>query len=203
MIPASHSGMLGVGLGCMAGAVVAAVLGANDVSLIDSAVWSVDVACFVAAAFALAVDRSPVRGVRASYVALSRHFFRPDRRAPDFHPRMRIAWFGLPLVGFPPAMLVTGLALWLRAGTGEEPGGPDHLWYAQLVGTALLTNLATLAIALITAPHRRIDVYDSSPALFYVIPPSAGDLPAPLPFRRRDQRPVQPDESSPMPARCS
>jgi hypothetical protein len=202
MIPASNSGMLGVGLGCAAGAVVAGVLGANDVSPTDSAVWSIQVACFVAAAFALAVDRSPVRGVRASYVALSRHFFRPDRRAPDFHPRMRIAWFGLPLVGFPPAMLVAGLTLWLRAATAEEPADPDHLWYAQFVGTALLTNLATIAIALITASHRRIDVYDSSPALFYVIPAAAGDLPAPLVFRRRDQRPAEPD-GVPIPARCS
>src|SRR4051794_17325850 len=97
MTHANLSGFSGTALGIAAGYGVGHLLGTMGRPPADAIAWGAVAGCFTASMFGLMYDRSAEPEFRKSYRLLTRHLTMRERGGPDYDPRERLAFFGIPV----------------------------------------------------------------------------------------------------------
>jgi hypothetical protein len=158
MANANFGGLAGVAIGGAVGYGVGHLLGTMGRPPLDSFAWGSVAGCFSTSMFGLLYDRSVVPEFRKSYKTLTRHLARRERSGPDYDPRERMAFFGLPIAFatfvIPVVAAILGLIAWnvARHGGGNGELKPESFaiyFLAGIAGVAL-----TMIVGNATADHR-------------------------------------------------
>ena len=97
MAQANLGGLAAVAIGGAAGYGVGHVLMSAGHTELDSIAWGAFAGCMTASLFGLLYDRSIVPEFRRSYRVLTKHLVVAEREGPDYDPRERMAFFGIPV----------------------------------------------------------------------------------------------------------
>jgi hypothetical protein len=147
MAQANFGGLAGVAVGAACGYGLGSYLITTGQEPLQAVAWGSLAGCFAASIFGLLYDRSIVPEFRKSYKTLTRHLTARYRTGPDYDPRERMAFFGIPVAFASVIIPILTLILW-----AVRWRAPDWipLYFISGVGGAVLT----FVIGQATAEHR-------------------------------------------------
>jgi hypothetical protein len=157
MAQANFGGLAGVAIGVGCGYALGHYLVISGQEPLQAAAWGSLAGCFAASMFGLLYDRSVVPEFRKSYKTLTLHLTPRYRTGPDYDPRERVAFFGIPVafatVIIPVLTLILGAVAWNSARQGRSIlHAGDWLPLYLLAGVA--GAVLTFVIGQATAEHR-------------------------------------------------
>jgi MFS family permease len=149
MTQANLGGLAGAALGGAIGYGMSHVLGTAGFVPLDAIAGGAIAGCFTASMFGLLYDRTPVAEFRKSYKLLTRHLVQGELD-PEYDPRERMAFLGIPIAFATIIVPVVAAILWLVV---QSAGGHPAIY----VVAGVLSTAATLILGNLTTDHRLLD----------------------------------------------
>jgi hypothetical protein len=179
MTQANFGGLAGAAIGGAVGYGMGRFLGTMGLTQMDAVAGGAIAGCFSASMFGLLYDRSVVPEFRKSYKTLTRHLAAAERSGPDYDPRERLAFFGIPVAFATFIVPIVAAILWVAL-------RKEHEHFAAYVVAGILSVAATMIVGGMTAEHRLLEreiAFNTTPTVDQAPPQQHQHAPEPQAVR--------------------